>query len=900
VSLDGLTTLPAETAAILARHQRGMLSLDGLKTLDTDVASALAAKPGWLVLDGVTKIEEVAEENQQLALESILERVGMPIPGRSSAPPPPEPGDAMEGLLPDDVSTLTSLTVELAKALKRSFSDDISAGDLSGLTELTPKVAEVISAREYIDLSGLTSLSPDVASALAAGRITGLSLDGLTSLSPDVASALAAGRITGLSLNGLTSLSPDVAGALDGFNKLRLNGLSEISPEAVSALRRKGKSQTICLNGLTRLTPEVASELVRYEGVIILNGVTTLPREVEAILKPHRRFVGMRGLEEVPVWWAEEVMSRAGFRSPFSLKKLSPEVARRLARGEPKGDERDDLEFPALESLTPESARALARCSETIRFGSLRELNPDVAAAFEQHSNTLILEAVTELSAETAEALARHRGDIQLPALDADAAATFWRIRGQLAPVATVPPGTYLGTLETLSPEAARDLVWDFKYELDLRGLKTLTPEAALALWQRRNILLTPGSLDWGSDRIESLSIDEAEDIGGHDFHRLSFNGLTSLDPEVAAALVWRDANRQLSFAGLTELSDETAAALSGVDFDRSSEISSRRKTLSLDGVRTLSPEAARALRQCDVLSLDGLTSLSPAVAAIFGQNVNDLSINGAKHLDPVTAAAIVARSASGDTWVLKSLSLKGLTSLSPEVARGLAGGGVEKLDFDGVTALSAEAARALERFFGNASFNGLTSLSPGVAAALGDTDLKQLSLDGLTDLDTETAKALAGDKERNLSLDGLASLSPEAAAALAGQSLSLDGLTSLSPQTARALAQGKYLSLNGLSELPADVAGALSEMQGDKLSLDGVKEISLEVAELLVKSRVTTVELRGLVNAAPEVLRTLDRCRRQRGRGSELDILLPRDVLSEMYRLPLERLRRIDDDVNR
>jgi hypothetical protein len=161
---------------------------------------------------------------------------------------------------------------------------------------------------------------------------------------------------------------------------------------------------------------------------------------------------------------------------------------------------------------------------------------------------------------------------------------------------------------------------------------------------------------------------------------------------------------------------------------------------------------------------------------------------------------------------------------------------------------------------------------------------------------------AITALADRSLWLDGLTSLSSQTARALArGKYLSLNGLSELSLDAARELAASeKTLSLNGLSELPADVAGALAEMRGAKLLLDGVKKFSPEVAELLVKSRVTTVELRGLVNAAPEVLRTLDRCRRQRGRGSELDILLPRDVLREMYRLPLERLRRIDDDVNR
>jgi hypothetical protein len=810
----------------------GMLSLDGLKTLDTDVASALAAKQGWLVLDGVTKIEEVAEENQQLAFGSILGRMGM----NPFAPPPAEPGDAMEAPLPNDVSTLTSLTVEQAKTLVgKAISEDYSL--------------------------------------------------------------------------------------------------------------------------------------------------------------PH-------------------------------LKQIVPEVARRLARGNPRDTINRDYDFPALQLLTPASARGLSRCRGKIRLGSLRELDPDVAAAFEQHSNTLILEAVTELSAEAAEALARHRGDVELPALDADAAETFKRHRGQLTPVTAMPPVTDPGALETLSPEAARELA-RHPFDLNLMGLKTLTPEAALALWQHREIRFNPYKLDWGSDRIESLSIDEAEDIGAHDFHTLSFDGLSSLDPEVAEALAWRLGNQVFSFAGLTELSEDTAAALSwSWEADNSGR---HNRNLFLDGVRALSPGTARALRPFTGLSLngltslsadeardlmpggwgrlslDGLTSLSPDVAEIFRKNfvfdlsingvrhlnpdtaaalfsaksdgvkvlslnglttlspqtaqalvvpnlslngltslsletaqaivvpnlsldgvsvldpdtaaalvaasgVQSLSLNGVSHLNPDTAAALVAASGFEDRDGIRFLRLNGLTSLSPEVALALASGRLDRLDLNSITTLSPEAARALARLFGRARFNGMT----------------ELWLDGLADLGPETAKGLAGTARGRLSLGGLKSISPEAATSLPNHHfLSLNGLTSLSMETARALARREKvflpdelrnfpnlsldalrelgppegrLSLDGLSDLPADVAGALAEMRGQmQISLNGLREISLEAAEALVKSRANAVELLGLENPSPEVLRTLERCWRQRGRGSEVELKLMNDVEEQMLRLP-----RIDDDVNR
>ena len=71
------------------------------------------------------------------------------------------------------------------------------------------------------------------------------------------------------------------------------------------------------------------------------------------------------------------------------------------------------------------------------------------------------------------------------------------------------------------------------------------------------------------------------------------------------------------------------------------------------------------------------------------------------------------------------------------------------------------------------------------------------------------------------------------------------------------------------------------------------MNEISLEVAESLVKSRANTVKLEGLVNASPEVLRTLQRQRRTS--DSILGIRLSDDIERRINFLP-----RIDNGVNR
>lgn len=130
---------------------------------------------------------------------------------------------------------------------------------------------------------------------------------------------------------------------------------------------------------------------------------------------------------------------------------------------------------------------------------------------------------------------------------------------------------------------------------------------------------------------------------------------------------------------GLATLSDEAAKALAQY----------QGGYLSLSGLSTLSDEAAKALAQHQggYLSLNGLTTLSIEAAKCLAQHDGELSLNGLTTLS-VEAAKFLAQH---DGW----LSLNGLTTLSIDVAKSLAqhtGG----LDLNGLTTLSDEAAKAL------------------------------------------------------------------------------------------------------------------------------------------------------------------------------------------------------------
>ena len=114
-----------------------------------------------------------------------------------------------------------------------------------------------------------------------------------------------------------------------------------------------------------------------------------------------------------------------------------------------------------------------------------------------------------------------------------------------------------------------------------------------------------------------------------------------------------------------------------------------RRDTLDLQGLTTLSDEAAKALAQHEGwLDLNGLTTLSDEAAKALAQHKGE------------------------------NLLLNGLTTLSDEATKALAQhkGGLGLTD---LTMLSDEAAKALAQHIGWLSLNRLTTLSDEAAGAL-------------------------------------------------------------------------------------------------------------------------------------------------------------------------------------
>ena len=206
----------------------------------------------------------------------------------------------------------------------------------------------------------------------------------------------------------------------------------------------------------------------------------------------------------------------------------------------------------------------------------------------------------------------------------------------------------------------------------------------------------------------------------------LSFPALQDISPDVAKALA-SNAGHWLELGGLTELSLEVV-----------SELGPAKCALSLDGVRTITPEAAAALVRGNGALRLGLTSITPEVADALSKHSGWLTLHNIRTLDRESAAAL----ARHKHW----LSLDGLNSLTPEIAEALGQFNGMNLDLKYVKTLDQDCAEKLSHATcrGGLYLNGLETVTPEVVNALSHGTY-MLSLQGLDkdQLDAETLKTI-------------------------------------------------------------------------------------------------------------------------------------------------------------
>lgn len=326
------------------------------------------------------------------------------------------------------------------------------------------------------------------------------------------------------------------------------------------------------------------------------------------------------------------------------------------------------------------------------------------------------------------------------------------------------------------------------------------------------------------------LTVEDARTLAADPSGKVSLPRLTTLSAEVAAELAKK--NTRLELSGLESITDDVAAALA-----------KHTGPLFLDGLKTLSPAAAGSLAQhYGYLSLNGITSLQDDAAKVLLGHVRQevsgelLSLDGLPTISVAAAEALTGRR--------NLVSLRGISSLTPEAAAVLA----EARAWDGTlpafTTITADVAAALSKRHQPISLPGLTSLPADVAKALNG----KLRVPGthLKSLPVETLEVLAASNALPASLGRLSTLSEDQAKILANAGsgrtpLDFSGLRTLSPEVARILMKREgWVALNGLTMIPDDLVEALVEEKNHQFEprvfLDGLTEVSDESAVILTR----------------------------------------------------------------
>ena len=187
----------------------------------------------------------------------------------------------------------------------------------------------------------------------------------------------------------------------------------------------------------------------------------------------------------------------------------------------------------------------------------------------------------------------------------------------------------------------------------------------------------------------------------------IDLSGLTNISSSSArylASIKGDISLPSLCFDGMPQLSTGVAQALS--EF---------RGNLSFGSLKTLSPEDGRYLAKsginidCDnapdatSLSLSGLTSLTPELASALGAYGGSLSLSGINDLPPEVASGLSQLNSHFDIWCPEgsSLYLNGLLALNPTSAQMLATVNVEVISLDGLEPISVDVAHELSKFTG-------------------------------------------------------------------------------------------------------------------------------------------------------------------------------------------------------
>jgi hypothetical protein len=347
-------------------------------------------------------------------------------------------------------------------------------------------------------------------------------------------------------------------------------------------------SYPLYLGGIISLTTDLSAVLSKHHNWLILTKLTTLsPESAAHFASQYHNSLIFDSLENLPAKSAEHLVTGQLYHLVFDHLPSSV-VDALLATHEIRAwDKKPPIELMIQSSVTLDSrtAEALSYACRVI-LNNVHELDEAAAYHLAQVEGTLCLNGLKQISVEAARALGRAEntpGQLSLNDLQdiSDSAATllFPRIQWlelngltalSVAAAKSIGQGSktvFLNSLESLSDEAAANLVKGKDMQLFLDGLKNLSPAAAAGL----------GSLKASKDGtlsvngITHLTPSVAEGLAKLKVSNIELNGVTELDAQTAAVCA-KFRTKELNLRGLKHLTSD--AALELIDFPKDLGIS--------------------------------------------------------------------------------------------------------------------------------------------------------------------------------------------------------------------------------------------------------------------------------------------------------------------------------------
>lgn len=746
LDLSGLQSLSPELAAAFKNH-RGGLILNGLTELTPETAKVLKESfKGSLEFGSVEKLEDEAafELSQREAGDGSWKYWP-----KSLFPKIPKledtPGHlALFAKLVSNVSPYEFKFEEITPEQAKIVTEQAEAIRYNSIKVMGKEVAEVFSQTDKeIDLLGIKRLGVEEAEALA-GHTGPLELSGLDDVSDKLAMALS--RHKGLvSIGGLRDMGDTegflaLAKKLAEENKANFLGHMETVGPKVAAIF--ATCDRVTMPNLRQLpdTNEHRMLLAKICSVeegerVRLSGLKEIPDSILSILAECPHCVDLGG----PTTWSDGP-GHVAWAKKLTQSKPSAGSYAVYAQGEFFPDKVAEVFADPNSAVEPHLIRRFDGSAGNVALAQK-------LAGANKHLNLL------EISAKAAKVyLGSGNRNWNFGSLEKIDAETFQLLFASQDSI-------YID-IEEISPEVAK---------------------------------LTEGDKSLGFSKVKEINLEVAKCFGGGK-GGLTLGGLRQATDDVLAELAKREGG-ELCLGEITALTDGQAEILS-----------SAKSSLSLPKLSQISEKGLSSLLELDQsksISLPALTEISDTNAQKLAQRSGSVDISAISTLEDTPGYLALAKkivqawrveltninklgpNAAAELAIKTTLKIKGLKSLSPEVAEALAKVS-DNLDLPDFSEASPEVARKLAAFSGDLTLGNVDEISDEDFATL-VANKKRLSFFATT---LSVTKAAAVAKIPNIYISGLETVEAEAAKCFKGYKgdIYLYDLCTLTPEAAKEL----------------------------------------------------------------------------------------------------------------